>query len=145
LAGKVYGFLHTMLEGARSVFKLSQPWLFLLYTCLIWAVLIFMNFCFLKALPETQDLGWYMATLILFIGGLGWALPVPGGMGTTHFIVLQLFLAFGLSETAGQNIALLSNGATFVFTILFGFVAYGLFAGLLVQQKQSKADSEPTT
>ena len=115
IARKVYGFVHTMINGARSVFKLEKPWLFFFHTFMIWFLLVLMNYFFMLSLPDTKDLGMYVALLILFIGGIGWALPVPGGMGTTHYIILQLFVAFELSETAGQNIGLLSNGSYLYF------------------------------
>ena len=137
IGGKLHVFISQMLQGAKSVFTLEKPWLFLLYTGLIWLTLVLMNYFFILALPETADLGVYFAVLILFIGGIGWALPVPGGMGTTHFIILQLFLAFGLSESAGKNIALLSNGATFVFSILYGLIALGLLFYLAIGKPQN--------
>ena len=143
IMGKVHQALSTMLKASKSIFKLEKPWLFFLYTALIWIALIVMNYFFLKALPETQELGIYFGVLILFIGGIGWALPVPGGMGTTHYIILQLFLAFNLTETAGQNIALLSNGATFIFTILFGLIGWLLFLYIVYRQENQKKNPDP--
>lgn len=125
--GKVRTFILTMYDAAKSIFRLDKPWLFIFYTLMTWIPLILMNYFFLLALPGTSDLSFYFAFVILVIGGLGWAFPVPAGIGTTHYITLQLFVAFGLSEQAGQNNALLSNGATFVYTIVFGLIAWGLF------------------
>ena len=143
ISGKLHAFAAQMLQGAKSVFTLKKPWLFLLYTAFIWITLVLMNYFFLRALPETAELGLYFAMLILFIGGLGWALPVPGGMGTTHFIILQMFLAFELSESAGKNIALLSNGATFIFSILYGLIALGLLFYLVIDRSGSTLQESP--
>lgn len=145
LIGKVQAFMRQTLEAAQSVFRLKRPWLFVVYTIGLWACLVLMNYLFLLALPESADLGWYMAILILFIGGLGWALPVPGGMGTTHFIIWQLFIAFQLSETAGKNVAILSNGATLVYNVLFGMLAWFIFLWIafkIDQAQKSKKTSE---
>jgi uncharacterized protein (TIRG00374 family) len=125
--GKVRGFIMQMLEAARSIFKLDRPWLFLTYTVLIWVSLVLMMYFVLLALPESSGLGIYYGTLLLFIGGIGWALPAPGGMGSTHIIVTTLFVAFGHSETLGGAVAALSNGATTVFTVFFGAVAVIMF------------------
>ncbi|MEM7368831.1 MAG: lysylphosphatidylglycerol synthase transmembrane domain-containing protein [Bacteroidota bacterium] len=138
LIGKVQAFLNDMLDAAKSVFRLERPWLFILHTIGLWACLVLMNYLFLLALPETSDLGWYMAILILFIGGLGWALPVPGGMGTTHFIIWQLFLAFELSETAGKNAAILSNGATLIYNVFFGILAWFIFLWIAFRIDQAQ-------
>lgn len=124
---KIYEFVSGMLYAIKSIFRLKQPGMFLLYTVLVWVALIAMNVLFLLALPETRELSWYYAVLVLFIGGIGWAMPVPAGMGTTHYIIRALFVAFGLPATMGENVGLISNGATFLFTIVWGVIAWVLF------------------
>ncbi|MDX1906662.1 MAG: lysylphosphatidylglycerol synthase transmembrane domain-containing protein [Bacteroidia bacterium] len=121
---RVQTFARSTVESAKSVFSLNKPGLFILHTILIWIALVLMNYFFLLALPETQHLSVYYAFVLLFIGGLGWAMPVPGGIGTTHYLVLQVFLALGLSGAAGQDVGLLSNAATFIFTILYGIAGW---------------------
>ncbi len=136
---RVYEFISGMLFAVKSIFRLRQPGLFILYTVLSWALLVLMNVFFLEALPETRELGWYYAVLILVIGGIGWAMPVPAGMGTTHYIITMMFVAFGLPKEMGENVGLLSNGATFVFTILIGLVAWGLYLLLILPSRPQKA------
>ncbi|MEL6253783.1 MAG: lysylphosphatidylglycerol synthase transmembrane domain-containing protein [Bacteroidota bacterium] len=131
LIGKVKVFALNMLNAAKSIFQLKKPWLFIVYTILIWGLLILMNYFFILSLPDTRELGLYFAILILFIGGIGWALPVPGGMGSTHFIVVQLFLAFGLTEKAGLNIGALSNGVTWIFSVGYGLIALAILIPLI--------------
>jgi len=93
----------------------------------IWILLILMNYTCLLALPETDNYNFYFATVVLFIGGLGWAMPTPGGIGTTHFLILQLFLAYNLDPKTGLSFAVLSNGITFVYTIIFGLIALPIY------------------
>ena len=141
LLGKVKGFFEQMINAAKSVFQLKNPALFFLYTFLIWFFLILMNYLFILSLPGTRELGIYFALLILFIGGIGWALPVPGGMGSTHFIIAKLFVAFGLSETMGKNMGALSNGVTWIYSVGFGLIAlvYLLF---LIYRRPQKISEE---
>lgn len=141
---KVQGFIGQMIEATQSVFKLKSPGLFFLYTFLIWFFLILMNYLFILALPGTRELGIYFAVLILFIGGIGWALPVPGGMGSTHFIVKELFIAFGLSATLGQNIGALSNGITWIFSVGYGLIALA-YLGFKLSSASSKKIPEQLT
>lgn len=146
LVGRVQVFLRGTLAAAASVLRLRQPWLFVLYTVLIWLMLVLMNYFFMLALPATSSLGIYYAVLILFIGGIGWALPVPGGIGATHFIVLQVFLAF-LGEAGrdpGLQIGLLSNGATFIFNVGFGLLAWFAFLWLVFRRDASKKNPAVT-
>ncbi|MDW3650571.1 MAG: lysylphosphatidylglycerol synthase transmembrane domain-containing protein [Bacteroidia bacterium] len=137
LIGKTKTFALNMLEAGKSIFQLEKPWLFLVYTIMIWGLLTLMNYFFILSLPDTSELGLYFAILILFIGGIGWALPVPGGMGSTHFIVVQLFLAFGLSEKAGLNIGALSNGVTWIFSVGYGLIALAILIPLISRSSQN--------
>ncbi|MFK7924614.1 MAG: lysylphosphatidylglycerol synthase transmembrane domain-containing protein [Bacteroidia bacterium] len=127
IIAKARTFFQQMIDGAKSVLQLDRPWYFLLLTNLIWIDLILMFYVILLALPETAGMGIYMGVLLLFIGGIGWALPTPGGMGSTHLIVRELFLVFGYSALLGNVIGALSNGATTVFTILIGIFALTYF------------------
>lgn len=120
---RITGFVNDMLKTVRSTFRIKRYRGFLLYTLLIWIALVLMNYCFLKALPETHNHNFYFAVVVLFVGSIGWAMPTPGGIGTTHFVILQLFLAFSLTESAGISFGVLSNGLTFVYTLVFGFIA----------------------
>jgi glycosyltransferase 2 family protein len=125
---KVINFFKDMAQAGIQVFRFKEYKKFLFYTVLIWGTLIFMNYFYLKSLDSTEDLNLYFAVVVLFIGGIGWAMPTPGGIGTTHFVLLQLFLAFDLGEINGQNFGLISNGVTFIGTILFGLIAYVIFS-----------------
>ncbi len=111
----------------KKTFQLKKAKTFIFQTVLIWTALILMNYSCLKALPNTENLGLYFAVIVLFIGGLGWAIPTPGGIGTTHFVILQLFLAFELTENAGISFGILSNGLTFVYTILLGAITFIIY------------------
>ncbi|GAB4416600.1 MAG: hypothetical protein OHK0039_26130 [Bacteroidia bacterium] len=142
ILGRAQAFMRQAFAAARSVLRLRRPWLFVLHTVLIWLALILMNYFFMLALPATAGLGIYYAVLILFVGGIGWALPVPGGIGATHFIVLQVFLSF-LGEAGrepGLQIGLLSNGATFIYNVGFGLLAWLAFwAMVLLREREQKS------
>lgn len=120
---KVTSFITEIINAVKATFKIKNYKLFLALTALIWIALVLMNYCFLKALPETAQHGVYFAAVVLFVGSLGWAMPTPGGIGTTHFVILQLFIAFELSESAGVAFGVISNGLTFIYTIAFGLIA----------------------
>ena len=115
-----FNFIYGMYSTVIMTFRLKRFNRFAILTVLIWLALVAMNYCYLMALPETDDFSLYFAVVVLFVGGIGWAIPTPGGIGTTHFFILQLFIAFNLNETAGISFGILSNGLTFICTILFG-------------------------
>jgi len=113
-------FIKEFWQTIKLSFSIKRYPLFLIVTLLIWGVLIFMNYFALLALKETAGFSVYFAFILLFVVGIGWAIPSPSGIGTTHFIVLQVFLAFGLAESGGLAFGVLSNGLTFIYTILLG-------------------------
>ncbi len=115
-----FNFINGMYSTVIMTFRLKKFNRFAILTILIWLSLVLMNYCYLMALPETEDFSIYFAVVVLFVGGIGWAIPTPGGIGTTHFFILQLFIAYNLPESAGISFGILSNGLTFVCTILFG-------------------------
>jgi len=117
---KVVEFLHQMFSALKQGFLLKRAGKFYLLTLFIWLFLVLLNYCYLRALPDTQGFPAAFAVVVLFVGGMGWALPSPGGIGTTHFFLLQLFLVYQLNPQAGISFGILSNGLTFLFTILLG-------------------------
>lgn len=122
---KIITFLQSMFHALKHGILLKKRLKFILLTFLIWLSLILLNYIYLLCLPETSGYSISFAVVILFIGGLGWALPSPGGIGTTHFFLLQLFLAYQLDANAGISFGILSNGLTFIGTLVFG--AYGYY------------------
>ncbi|MEA3443124.1 MAG: lysylphosphatidylglycerol synthase transmembrane domain-containing protein [Bacteroidota bacterium] len=137
LFGLFYHFISDMYLTVVNTFRLKRFNLFFVYTVLIWIALIVLNYCYLKSLPETDSYPFYFAMVVLFVGGIGWALPAPGGIGTTHFFILQLFIAFSLAESAGVSFGILSNGLNFIYTILFGLAGYAV--NIFRQHKRKKA------
>lgn len=119
-------FLLEISSTVKKSFRIQKYKAFILITLAIWIVLVFMNYTCLKALPSTEHFSIYFATIILFIAGIGWALPSPGGIGTTHFFILHLFIAFNLDENSGLAYGILSNGLTLVFTWLIGVIAFSI-------------------
>lgn len=124
---RILNFISNTLETVKNSIKLKKFKYFMILTTLIWALLILMNYTCLLALPETDNYNLYFAMVVLFIGGLGFAMPTPGGIGTTHFLILQLFMAYNLDPKTGLSFAVLSNGITFVFTIIFGIISWPLY------------------
>ncbi len=123
LMGKIRAFIKEFWTTVKKTFRIKSYRIFALQTIMIWFLMVLMNYCCLRALPSTEDLSFYFAFVVLFVGTIGWAIPSPGGIGTTHFFVLQLFLLFNLSEQTGITYGILVNGITVLFTIFGGLLA----------------------
>ena len=60
-----------------------------------------------------------------FVGGLGFAVPVPGGIGAFHYVIsLALFGVYGIPMEMGIIYATLSHTAQAITQILFGAGSY---------------------
>ena len=123
LLHKIRSFLKEFWATLRNTFRIKSYRIFALQTVMIWFLMVLMNYCCLRSLPSTENLNLYFAFVVLFVGTIGWAIPSPGGIGTTHFFVLQLFLLFNLSEETGITYGILVNGITVLFTIAGGLLA----------------------
>jgi glycosyltransferase 2 family protein len=141
-----YAYIKTALDFMRSVivaayksFKLQSLAASTLYTVAIWFLLALLNYVLLQSLPESSGCGFYFSAVLFFISTLGWALPVPSGVGSTHFLVLQIFLAFGLSGDAGVIFGIYSNALAFAMNIILGLIAAAWLAAKKKQQAASMA------
>ena len=57
----------------------------------------------------------------MIVGGLGWAVPVQGGLGAYHFIVsLALASVYGIAQTTGVVFATISHEAQALAMIVCG-------------------------
>lgn len=138
LMNKIRSFLKEFWSTVKKTFRIKSSRVFTLQTVLIWFLMVLVNYCCLRALPSTEDLSLYFAFVVLFAGTIGWAIPSPGGIGTTHFFVLQLFLLFNLSEETGITYGLLVNGVTVLFTIFGGLLAIIIVNSIRMVGKEAK-------
>ena len=122
---KVAGILRGILQGFASCLKMEKKWLFFAYTALIWMTYWFMASCTMWAAPFLEELDMIDALFLSLAGGLGFAVPVPGGIGAFHFIIgLALSVIYGLPMEMGIIYATLSHTSQAITQIIFGLGSY---------------------
>lgn len=122
---KVLNVLRGLLQGFASCLKMDKKWLFFAYTALIWMTYWFMASCTMWAAPFLEDLDMIDALFLSLVGGLGFAVPVPGGIGAFHFIIgLALSVIYGLPMEMGIIYATLSHTSQAITQIIFGLGSY---------------------
>ena len=123
---KVWGILKGILQGFASCFRMDKTWLFLAYTALIWTTYWLMAASIMWAAPFLEGLDMIDALFLSLVGGLGFAVPVPGGIGAFHFIIgLALSMIYGLPMEMGIIYATLSHTCQAITQIIFGLISYG--------------------
>jgi len=122
---KVWGIFRGILQGFASCMKMEHKWLFFAYTALIWLTYWFMAASTVWAAPFLEDLTVIDALFLSLVGGLGFAVPVPGGIGAFHFIIsLALAGLYGIPMEMGIIYATLSHTSQAITQIVFGAGSY---------------------
>lgn len=79
-----------MISGIKTIRHMPKKWTFLFYTLLIWLNYFLMTYLCFFAIQATSHLGVPEGFTVLSLGSLGVVAPVPGGIGTYHFIVIKV-------------------------------------------------------
>ena len=122
---KVWGVARGVGQGFSSCLKMDRKWLFFAYTALIWLTYWSMAAATVKAAPFLNNLDHVDALFLSLIGGLGFAVPVPGGIGAFHFIIsMTLSVMYGVPVELGVVYATISHTSQAITQILFGLGSY---------------------
>lgn len=122
---KVAGVVRGLLQGFSSCLRMDKKWLFFAYTAAIWATYWLMAASTMWAVPFIGGLDLLDALFLSLVGGLGFAVPVPGGIGAFHFIIsLALSVIYGIPVETGVLYATISHTSQAVTQIFFGLGSY---------------------
>ena len=126
VCGRVAGIFKGLLQGFSSCLSMDRKWMFFGYTALIWLTYWFMAACTVWAAPFLSHLDVVDALFLSLVGGLGFAVPVPGGIGAFHFIIgLTLSTIYGVPMETGIIYATISHTSQAITQILFGAASSG--------------------
>ena len=122
---KVWGIFRGILQGFASCLKMDKKWLFFAYTACIWLTYWLMAASTVWAAPFLEHLDIIDALFLSLVGGIGFAVPVPGGIGAFHFVIsLALSMVYGIPMEMGIVYATLSHTSQAITQIFFGAVSY---------------------
>ena len=122
---KVWGIFRGILQGFASCLKMERKWMFFAYTAFIWMTYWLMAASTVWAAPFLSELDLIDALFLSLVGGLGFAVPVPGGIGAFHFIIsLALSGIYGIPTELGIIYATLSHTSQAITQIFFGAGSY---------------------
>ena len=123
---KITSILKGVLQGFSSCLRMDRKWLFFAYTAFIWMVYWFMAACTVWAAPFLNHLDVVDALFLSLVGGLGFAVPVPGGIGAFHFVIgLTLSAVYDVPMETGIIYATISHTSQAITQIIFGAISYG--------------------
>jgi len=114
-----------MSDGIKTIKRTRNKGLFLLYTIFIWGMYTAMIYLPFFSLGATSHLDFVDALTVMSIGSIGIVAPVPGGIGTYHFIVKAiLFELYGVDQASAASFATLTHAAQTVMIIVIGGLSF---------------------
>ena len=135
---KIVGFVKNSWAGVMSITKLKRPLIFILHTIFIWTMYFITAYFIFFALDATTHLGVFAGLFVLLVGTLAIVIPVPGGLGTYHTMVMIGLTMFGLDCKDGLQFATVSHGAQMVMIFVVGGLS--LLAISIDRKKKNKQD-----
>ncbi len=123
IISKVKYLLQMLKKGALSIREIKEPFLFFIYTLIIWLFYILSSLIGFRVLQETSILGFFDAILTVVAGSFGMIAPIQGGIGAYHFMVTEVLSLLNISKTSGLEYATIIHAAQTLIVIVFGLIA----------------------
>ena len=138
--GKLFDILKGLLNGITAGLRMKGKVRFIIYTVLLWACYWLMSYTTILAFPQVAGLNWADALFLMVVGGLGWIVPVQGGIGAYHFILsLAMASIYGIPKTSGVIFATISHESQALTMVLCGVISLAvIYAGRRKAEKIGK-------
>lgn len=124
LGDKISGLVTNFKDGLLTIVSLKKRWQFLFHTFFVNFVYFFTIYLVFKAFSFTEGLDMMIALTVFVLGTFGVVVPSPGGMGTWHFIVIELLSLYGVNKDPDAGAyALVMHGIQDLLFIVVGFAS----------------------
>ena len=120
LVRKAKDLLLNVWAGMKSIWLMDRKWLFLVQTLLIWSGYFCYFYITFYAFDFTRELGIGVGLIAFTMSSIGVAVPVQGGIGPWHFMVIATLVCFGVNENDAAAFALVVHTVQNVWTGLCG-------------------------
>ena len=128
LWGKIWGFMTGIGKGLGSFRHMERPWLFILYTLLIWGCHWLAGAAVIWSLEDIEpftSMELSDAFYLMVAGSISTLIPVPGGFGAYHGAVASTLQALhGIPLGSGMIYATLNHESQILGQALTGLWGY---------------------
>jgi len=145
LKNKILEIKYHLLEGIKSIVHLKKRGLFVVYTFLIFLMWLLMLYVVFLAYSPTKHMTIIMGATAFMMGGVSMLLPVQGGIGPWHLMVILTLNTYGLNIEKGAVFALIAHTTTILVYFIFGIIALILFALINKKNKYDYKDKKINT
>ncbi|MCX6252450.1 MAG: lysylphosphatidylglycerol synthase transmembrane domain-containing protein [Bacteroidetes bacterium] len=109
-------------EGFKSLSQIKNPFLFVLYTILIWVLYFFMLYLIFFCFESTSSLGPGAGLSALVLGSIG-IMVTPGGIGLYPVIIQETLLLYGITNTTGMALGWIAWTAQTIMILTIGGIS----------------------
>lgn len=96
---KLTGFLGTVKQDMKLIAGMKEKKRVIIYTIFSWFSFYLYFYITFFAFDFTKGLGPMVGLIVFAMSNIGVAVPVQGGIGTWHFMVISSLVLFGVIET----------------------------------------------
>ncbi len=144
MASKIKRQLMGFLKGMASLGLVKKKILFLVYSFFIWALYYLMVYLVFFALSATSHLGLMAGLTLLVMGSLGVVAPVPGGVGTYHFVVIiTLTELYDIATEPATSYAYLAHASQMLMIILLGVFSWMMLSFKRKESAKNQLSPQP--
>lgn len=136
---KLFELLYNFFEGIKSVRNLENPGRYIAHSIFIYLMYYFMMYVVFFSYAPTENIGPIAGLTAFIMGGLAMLMPVQGGIGAWHFMVIETLAIYGLDKGFGKDFALIAHTSMNLMLLIFGGICFIL---LPIWNRQGK--SKPT-
>ena len=130
--------LKNIWEGIKSLWKIERKTTFFLQTLSIWVCYFLYFYITFFAFDFTKDLGIRIALIAFAMSSIGVAVPVQGGIGVWHFMVMSTLVAFGVNKGDAGAFAFLVFAIQTAWVVLVGL--FGIIALPIINKEKLESD-----
>lgn len=132
---KVKNFVVGIWQGLISIKDIKKPWLFILYTVMIWVCYFLGTYLCFFAFDFLADLGPAPAFSVLIFGTIGF-MVAQGGIGAYPLIVAGILVLYNVSYAPALAAGWVGWSVQTAMVIIFGFLS--LILASVANRKTSK-------
>ncbi len=124
IIGKLFDLLFNFFEGIKSIKKLEKPGAFIAHSIFIYLMYFLMMYVVFFSYEPTRHIGPLAGLTAFIMGGLAMLMPVQGGIGAWHFMVIETLSIYGLDKLHGQDFALVSHTSMNLMILIVGGISF---------------------
>jgi glycosyltransferase 2 family protein len=122
---KMFSIAKGIIDGLKTITKLSSKWEFIFHTVFIWVNYTLMTWVVVFSLESTSHLTLTDGVFLLVIGGLAMSAPVQSGLGIFHYTISRgLLIVYGIPIEDGLAYALLTHESQLIFVSIVGAISF---------------------